>query len=135
MKILFVCTGNSCRSPMAEGMARVFFKSCEIASAGIYPESIVSAVTVEVLSDIGIDISRHHPRHINSFMNFQPDLVVCFGTLAHEFCKQSFKNCRVKFFDVKDPFGTKGTREEVKQVYNETRDEIMEIIQRLLNEY
>lgn len=134
MNILFVCTGNSCRSPMAEGIAKTYSGDFEIFSAGIRPETHVSPFAVEVLSDTGVDISGHIPRHISGFLSVQHDVVVCFGSQAYEYCTQHFEQSIVKFFDVADPWGTTGSDHEVRLVYEKTRKDIERIIFLLFNE-
>ena len=67
-KILFLCTGNSCRSQMAEGFARKYFRNDEIKSAGTKPQP-VNLMAIEVMYEIGVDISKYHSKLLVCFFS------------------------------------------------------------------
>ena len=83
MKILFVCTGNTCRSPMAQAIAEDYIKkhnikNIEISSCGIYPETGANASknAVEVMKELGIDISKHKARQFDANDITDSDIIV-----------------------------------------------------------
>ena len=69
MRILILCTGNSCRSQMAHGFLQSFDASLEVYSGGTEPAPQVNAKAVEVMKEAGIDISTHVPTHVNTYLN------------------------------------------------------------------
>ena len=79
MKILVVCTGNSCRSQIAEGLIKNKFPDFEVFSAGTHPESNVNPYAVRVMQEKGIDISSHYPKLVDDFLDSESDyaLTVC----------------------------------------------------------
>lgn len=135
MNILFVCTGNSCRSPIAEGFARYIDPSGMFLSAGIAPEQNVSPFAVKVMLEKGIDISHHQPRHINTIQTDAFQKIICFGKKAYDYCLSmpTMKSHSIELYDVLDPWNAQGTEEQVLTVYKNVRDEIRLIVQMLLN--
>jgi arsenate reductase len=75
MKVLILCTGNSCRSQMAEGILRSLGPDMAIVSAGTQPEKQVNPNAVKVMKELGIDISGHHPKNVDQFVNEAFDYV------------------------------------------------------------
>ena len=71
MKILILCTGNSCRSQMAHGFLQSFDKNLEVYSGGTEPVAQVNAKAVEVMKEAGIDISSHVPTHVNTLISIR----------------------------------------------------------------
>ena len=71
MKILILCTGNSCRSQMAHGFIQAFNPTFDVHSAGTKPASQVNPKAVEVMAEAGIDISMHYPKNKEKFANFE----------------------------------------------------------------
>ena len=69
MKVLILCTGNSCRSQMAHGILQSFDKSLEVYSAGTQPVSQVNPLAVEVMKEIGIDISSYAPKNVGIYLD------------------------------------------------------------------
>ena len=72
-KILILCTGNSCRSQMAEGLLYSFKKNIKIYSAGTKPEP-VNPYAIKVMNEIGIDISKNTSNHVNEYADFDFDI-------------------------------------------------------------
>jgi arsenate reductase (thioredoxin) len=126
-KILVICTGNSCRSQMAEGFLRSFDNSLDISSAGTHPAAKVNPFAVKVMKEIGIDISAQYPKLVDKFVHQEWDYVITVCGGANESCP-SFSG-KVKHrvhigFD--DPADATGPVEEVIAVYRRVRDEIKE---------
>jgi len=135
-KILFLCTGNSCRSQMAEGLARYFLdkNEFEFYSAGTKP-SFVDPRAIKVMAEIGIDISNHRSKSVDEFkgMDFYAVITVC--DKARESCPVWFgktvKKIHNSFED--PPFLAKDskTEEEALSHYRRVRDEIRNFILKL----
>jgi arsenate reductase (thioredoxin) len=127
MRILILCTGNSCRSQMAEGILRSFDPALEIYSAGTHPEKEVNQNAILVMKEIGIDISGHHPKPVDLFTGEAFDFVitVCDDAMVNcpYFTGQVRKRVHIAFAD---PANAKGTKEEVLDVYRKIRDLITE---------
>ena len=125
IKILILCTGNSCRSQMAEGYLKSFDKELEVYSAGTKPEVKVNPNTVKVMEEVGIDISLQYPQNVNEFIDKSFDYVITVCDNAKEVCPVF--NGEVKqqlHIPFEDPADATGTEEEVMQVYKRVRDEI-----------
>lgn len=76
MKILILCTGNSCRSQMAHGFLQSFDPSLEVFSAGTHPAEKVNPMAIEVMQEAGIDISHHIPTNVSEYINESWDYVI-----------------------------------------------------------
>ena len=127
MKILILCTGNSCRSQMAEGFLKSLDSSLEVFSAGTNPAQRVNPNAIKVMNEIGIDISKNHPKKVDEFVNQSFDYVITVCDNAKEICPMFTGNVKHKLhigFD--DPADATGTEEEVLPVYRRVRDEIVE---------
>jgi arsenate reductase len=127
MRILILCTGNSCRSQMAEGFLRSFNSEIEVFSAGTEPSDQVHPKAVEVMREKGIDLSDHYPQKVEEFLDDAFDYVITV-------CGHAKENCPVFLGDVKqhlhigfeDPVEAKGTEEEILEEFRRIRDEIQE---------
>ena len=75
MRILILCTGNSCRSQMAHGFLQSFDPSIEVFSGGTEPAAQVNAKAVEVMKEVGIDISSHIPTHVDTYLDQELSLI------------------------------------------------------------
>lgn len=127
MKILIICTGNSCRSQMAEGFVRsIAPDSWNVFSAGTRPELEVNPFAVRAMAEIGIDISAHRPKSVNEFTAETIDCVVTVCGGAKESCPvfsgRVGKRLHIGF---PDPADARGTNEEIMAVYRQVRDDIM----------
>ena len=127
LKILFLCTGNACRSQMAEGFARVLRgEAIDAYSAGIRAHGL-NARTVQVMAEAGIDISGHTSKTVADLPNLRFDYVVTVCSNAHHHCPTFAGNARVihKGFD-DPPTLAKGekTAEAALAHYRRVRDEI-----------
>ncbi len=121
--VLFVCTHNSARSQMAEGLLRhLYGDKYEVASAGTLPGE-VNPYAVAVMKEIGIDISRHRSKSVEEFRGKTFDIVVTVCDHARETCP-FFPGKRVLHRGFEDPSRARGTPEEILQKFREVRDEI-----------
>jgi arsenate reductase len=123
-KVLFICTHNSARSQMAEGLLRTMYGDrYEAYSAGTKPTG-VHPLAVRVMAEIGIDISHHRSKSVVEFLGAEFDYVVTVCDRAKESCP-FFPGAREYIhvgFD--DPAGFSGTEEESLSVFRRVRDEI-----------
>jgi len=125
IKILVLCTGNSCRSQMAEGFLKSFSNDFLVYSAGTYPEKEVNRYAVEVMKEKKIDISRQFPKNVNDFVNESFDYVITVCDNAREICPVFTGNVKLRFhIGFEDPALAKGTDEEKLEVYRTVRDKI-----------
>ena len=123
--ILIICTGNSCRSQMAEGFLKSLDPSLEVFSAGTKPEKQVNPNAIEVMKEIGIDISDHFPKLVDVFVNESFDYVITVCDNAKEACPVFFGSVKHRLhMGYEDPADAKGTNEEILIVYRKVRDEI-----------
>lgn len=125
IKILVLCTGNSCRSQMAEGFLRSFNKDFHVFSAGTHPEKEVNTFAVTVMKEKGIDIRFQFPKNINEFVNDSFDYVITVCDNAREICPIFTGNVKQRLHvGFEDPALVKGTDEEKLEVYRKVRDQI-----------
>jgi len=133
LRVLFLCTGNSCRSQMAEGFARDYAGDrLEVYSAGTSPEPI-RAETVEVMREVGIDISGQYPKGLDAVPQ-EMDVVVTVCDRAAEACPFFPGSPRVLHWSLPDPTQAQGTPDEVRQTYRAVRDRIAELVRVLVSE-
>jgi arsenate reductase (thioredoxin) len=124
-KILVICTGNTCRSQMAEGFLKSFDPALEVYSAGTFPGQRVNPNAIKVMKEIGIDISHHIPEKVDKYINEEWDYVITVCGGARDACPYftgKVKNRLHIGFD--DPADTIGDEEEVLAEYRRVRDEI-----------
>lgn len=124
-RILILCTGNSCRSQMAEGFLKSFDKNLEVYSAGTKPADKVNPKAVQVMNEVGIDISNNYPKDVEQFINESFDYVITVCDNAKETCPVFIgkvgKQLHIGF---EDPADATGTEEEILAVFRKVRDEI-----------
>ena len=121
--ILILCTGNSCRSQMAEGLLKSFEKDLIVWSAGTEPANAVHPKAIEVMHEIGIDISMNVPRKVDEFLDKQIDYLVTVCDAAVETCpvfNGSISNRLHIGFE--DPDKAIGSEEEILNKFREIRD-------------
>ncbi len=124
-RILILCTGNSCRSQMAEGFLKSFDSELEVFSAGTIPAEKVNPNSVIVMDEVGIDISSQAPQNVDDFVDQSFDSVITVCDNAKEVCPVFTGHVKHQFhipFD--DPAVAIGTDEEILAVYRRVRDEI-----------
>lgn len=125
MKILILCTGNSCRSQMAHGFLQSFDKRLEVLSAGTEASGKLSGRAVQVMKEIGIDISFHTSDQVEKYLNDAWDYVITVCSSANENCPVFVGNVRHRLhigFD--DPTQTVGTEEFIRSEFYRVRNEI-----------
>lgn len=124
-RILILCTGNSCRSQMAEGFLKSFDNNLEVFSAGTKPSSQVHPKAIQVMKEVGIDLSRSYPKNADQFINDSFDYVITVCDNAKESCPVFIgkvgKQLHIGF---EDPAEAVGTEEEILSVFRKVRDEI-----------
>ncbi|WP_321437909.1 arsenate reductase ArsC [uncultured Bacteroides sp.] len=125
MKILILCTGNSCRSQMAHGWLQSFDKSLDVHSAGTEPASKVNSKALKVMAEAGIDISSHFPKSVNQYLDQEWDYVITVCGGANESCPVFTGKVQHRLhigFD--DPSHATGTDEFIWSEFIRVRDEI-----------
>ena len=127
MKLLILCTGNSCRSQMAEGFLKSFDASLEVFSAGTKPEIEVNPKAVKVMDEKGIDIGNNTTDHVEKYLDASFDYVITVCDSAKETCPVFMGNVKHKLhMGFEDPAEATGTEEEQLKVYRKIRDQIEE---------
>jgi len=134
MKILFLCTGNSCRSQMAEGWARHLKGDViEAYSAGIETHGL-NPNAVKVMAEAGVDISGHRSKHVDELKNVEFDYVVTVCDNAHESCPLFLGKTKVVHVGFQDPprLAREVKTEDGKlDCYRRVRDEIRQFVEKL----
>jgi len=124
MKVLFLCTGNSCRSQMAEGFLRAYGGDrYEAHSAGTKPAEL-NPIAVEVMSEAGIDISNQRSKNVTPYLgqHFPHVITVCDN--AREHCPIFPGVCKRQHWPLPDPAQAQGSDEQRRAVFREVRDQI-----------
>ncbi len=128
-RVLFLCTGNSCRSQMAEAFARgASPDGVETISAGTDPAASVNPLAVTVMKEIGIDISNHKTRDMKSFDSIAFDAVITLCNHARENCPPLPGTPPVIPWNLPDPASATGTDEEIIEVFRNSRDRIRQLV-------
>jgi arsenate reductase len=123
--VLILCTGNSCRSHLAEGILRHAAGDLfEVHSAGSKPAGYVHPKAIEVMKEIGMDISRHTSKHMNEFLGSKVNTVITVCGNADQACPMFPGQVNRYHWGFDDPAHAKGTDEEVLNVFRSVRDQI-----------
>ena len=134
LRILFLCTGNSCRSQMAEGWARALREDViEPYSAGVEPHGM-NERTVRAMREAGIDLSSHRSKHVDELKHISFDYVVTVCDHAHETCpvwRGKTKVVHVGFDDPPMLAKTATSDEQAMRHYRRVRDEIRALVETL----
>jgi len=130
-KVLFLCTGNACRSQMAEGWAR-HLKSdvIEAYSAGVWPAG-VSSRAVRVMAEAGVDISSQRSEHVDDYLGIDFDYVITLCDNARDQCPVFGGGARTIHRPFKDPILALGSNDEIMNAFRRTRDEIRAFVETL----
>jgi len=135
MKILIICTGNSCRSQMAEAFLQSFDSNVIIFSAGTKPEDKVDDMAIAVMQELGIDISQKIPKSVEKYINEYWDYVITVCDNAKETCPVFLGDVRHRIhIGFEDPSNIQGSDEYRLNEYRRIRDEIKEKFLQLYNE-
>lgn len=128
--VLILCTGNSCRSHLAEGLLRAAAGDViRVASAGSKPAGYVHPLAIEVMKEIGIDISGHHSKHLNEFLEGQVETVITVCGNADQVCPMFPGQVNRHHWGFDDPAHATGTEEEQRAVFRRVRDEIRRVFE------
>lgn len=125
MKVLILCTGNSCRSQMAHGFLKSFDKRIKVESAGTEATGKLNSKAVEVMREAGIDISNHTSDQVEKYLNDEWDYVITVCGGANETCPAFTGNVKHRLhmgFD--DPSHATGSPAFIESEYYRVRDEI-----------
>ena len=123
--VLILCTGNSCRSHMAEGILRAAAGDLvEVHSAGSKPAGYVHPKAIQVLKEIGLDISSHTSKHMNDFLKRRITTVITVCGNADQACPMYPGQVNRHHWGFDDPAHAQGTEEEVLGEFRRVRDEI-----------
>lgn len=134
IKVMFLCTGNSCRSQMAEGFARQLGKGLlEPYSAGLNPAGI-NKLAVKVMKEVGIDISNQQSKSIDMDLLKKMDVIITLCDDAAESCPWTPPEIKRIHWPLKDPAKAMGTEEEIMNVFRSVRDEIEKRVKDLIKE-
>ncbi|MCB9002192.1 MAG: arsenate reductase ArsC [Bacteroidales bacterium] len=125
MRILILCTGNSCRSQMAEGFLKSFDSKMEVYSAGTEPALQVNPIAIKVMAEMGIDISQSKPKMVNQFLTDKWDYVITVCDNANETCPVfTGKVAHRLHIGFDDPSNAKGSNDFILSEFRRVRDEI-----------
>ncbi|MEX1119727.1 MAG: arsenate reductase ArsC [Terrimicrobiaceae bacterium] len=123
--VLILCTGNSCRSHMAEGILRAAAGDMiQIHSAGSKPAGYVHPKAIAALTEIGIDISHHTSKHMDEFLDQNIDTVITVCGNADQACPMFPGQVNRHHWGFDDPARATGTEEEIMAEFRRVRDEI-----------
>lgn len=126
--ILVLCTGNSCRSHLAEGLLRrALGPDYTVASAGSMPAGYVHPLAIRVMEEIGIDLSAHTSKHLDGFLGQEVETVITVCGNADQVCPMFPGQLNRHHFPFLDPAHATGTGEEQLAVFREVRDGIAQV--------
>jgi arsenate reductase len=125
MKILILCTGNSCRSQMAQGFLQSFDDRITVKSAGTVPAESINPIAVKVMAETGIDISKNRPRPVDDFLNEEWDYVITVCDEANESCPFFIGKVKHRLhMGFSDPSKVTGSEDYVMSEFHRVRDQI-----------
>ena len=135
-KILILCTGNSCRSKMAQAFLQHLDPGLEVRSAGTHPTHHTHSLAIQVMNESGMPITDLQPHDVNDYINEEWDVVVTVCDHARESCPV-FQGTVKHWLHISfpDPSLSKGTMEEQLTVFRETRDRIFQQFKDFYHKY
>ncbi len=134
IRVLFLCTGNSCRSQMAEGLLKHHGKGkFEVYSAGLKP-SFVHPLTIKAMAESGINVTNQYSKTVNEFLGqeFSYIITVCSG--AKELCPVFHGKHIALHWNVNDPAVAEGTEEEMMKIFRDVREKILAEVNAFISE-
>ena len=133
--ILILCTGNSCRSQMAEGFLKSFDPELDVYSAGTNPSDRVHPLAVRVMQEVDIDISQAYPKNVDQFLDRSFDYVITVCDNARETCPVFLGDVKEQLhIGFEDPAEATGTEVQVLEIFRKVRDEIKLDFHKFYNE-
>jgi arsenate reductase len=131
VKVLFLCTGNSCRSQIAEGWAKNLKSDViEAYSAGVAPGDL-NQMAVKVMTEAGVDISAQRPKHIDELRDINFDYVVTVCDNARESCPIFPRKTRLLHKSFEDPSFMTGSEQQIKAAFVKLRDQMRDFIEKM----
>jgi arsenate reductase len=128
--VLILCTGNSCRSHLAEGILRAAAgDTLRVASAGSKPACYVHPLAIKAMAEIGIDISGHHSKHLDEFLDQNVETVITVCGNADQACPIFPGQVNRHHWGFDDPANATGTEDEKLAVFRRVRDEIRRVFE------
>ncbi|MBX3742074.1 MAG: arsenate reductase ArsC [Akkermansiaceae bacterium] len=128
--ILILCTGNSCRSQMAEGFLRSFAgNEFEIQSAGSHPSGYVHPLAIRAMGEVGVDLAGYRSKHLNEFLDREIHSVISVCGNADQACPIFPGRMHRHHFPFDDPANAVGNDDELMIVFRRVRDEIRMIFE------
>ncbi len=125
MRILILCTGNSCRSQMAETFLQSFDEKLEVFSAGTKPEKEIHPLTIKVMNEIGFNLRKQKPENVNKYINKEFDFVITVCDDALALCPVFTGTVKNKIhIGFEDPAQVSGNYETILTKFREVRDKI-----------
>ena len=135
-KFLILCTGNSCRSHMGEGILRAAAADLfDVHSAGSNPAGYVHQNAIAVMKEIGIDISAHTSKPLESFLEQEIDTVITVCGNANEACPVFSGNLHRYHWGFEDPAHASGTEKEIMDEFRTIRDQIKLVFEAFVDGY
>lgn len=123
--VLILCTGNSCRSHMAQGILReIAGDLLDVQSAGSDPAGFVHPLAIRALAEIGIDISAHASKHLNEFLNREVETVITVCDDADRACPVFPGQVNRHHWPFPDPAKATGSKAEIWKTFEQVRDDI-----------
>ncbi|MBN1787458.1 MAG: arsenate reductase ArsC [Sedimentisphaerales bacterium] len=128
IKILFLCTGNSCRSQIAEAWAKKLKKDrIEAFSAGVFPTKVHPRV-IQVMAEADVDMTGHYSKHFDEFTGLDFDYVITLCDNAKELCPVYPKKTKIIHHPFADPTVLMGTDKIITDAFRKTRDQIKDFV-------
>jgi arsenate reductase len=128
--VLILCTGNSCRSHLAEGILRAAAGDfLNVQSAGSKPAGFVHPLAIKIMAEIGIDISKHHSKHMNEFLNRDVETVITVCGNADQACPVFPGQVNRHHWAFFDPAKAEGSDEGKLKIFRDVRDEIRRVFE------
>ena len=126
--VLILCTGTSCRSHLAEGILRQAAGDfLDVRSAGSQPAGYVHPLAIQVMAEIGIDISAHHSKHMDEFLQQDVETVITVCGNADQACPMFPGQLNRHHLGFDDPAHAPGNEEEQRVVFRRVRDQIQRV--------